>query len=128
AGQRMWCVARARAPDRGPGLRKGTEDHEPCRHNRNAGTEADALERIPNGRKYAFLKRRVRWTIMGVNLATSPSCLLSRSLRIRWIRADCGLQQRCYSLFWPLVSSSTAPSMTIFARRRLILCPRQFQI
>ena len=50
------------------------------------------------------------------------------SLRIRWIRADCGLQQRCYSLFWPLVSSSTAPSMTIFARRRMILCPRRLQV
>jgi len=45
----LHCVARARAADRGPGLRKGTEDHEPCRHNRNAGAEADALERIPNG-------------------------------------------------------------------------------
>src|SRR6516164_8067653 len=58
---------RERAPDRGPCLRKGTEDYEPCRHNRNAGTEADALERIPNGRKYAFRKWRVRWTTMGVN-------------------------------------------------------------
>src|SRR6201982_1842623 len=53
-------VARARAPDRGARLRKGAGGgQEPSRRNRHAGAEADALERIPNGRIYAFLKWRL---------------------------------------------------------------------
>jgi hypothetical protein len=52
-------------------------------------------------------------------LSDKPELPTKLTLRIRWTRAECGLRPRCYSLFWLLASSSTAPPMTIFARRRM---------
>ncbi len=59
--------ARARRIFESRRLAEDPSGQEPSRRNRNASTEADALERIPNWRIYAFLKRRVRWITKGVN-------------------------------------------------------------